>query len=199
MANNDKKMSYFNTLMFTIITGIVSLCMLALLFFEFGKKFMIFIIAFEVGVFILITYSIVKIMMLDKKKQAANFIVKFEECPDYYAKKNIDGTDYCFNDYVVNDSNGNINIIRLTPTEINNEINKVPKTISVSDDIRSGIDKHYEKFKLRELQTDNAIPKLKDKCGLFFKAPPDDAKYNSYQHYNYIPWTYAKGRCEGLI
>ena len=199
MANNDKKMSYFNTLMFTVITGIVSLCMLALLFFEFGKKFMVFIIAFEVGVFVLIAYCIIKIMMLEKKKTAANFVIKFDECPDYYSRKMIGGVEYCFNDYIVNDKQGKLHVIRLTPYLIGGEPQQVPKFITISDSVRAGTDKMYEKFRLRELETDTSIPLLKDKCGLMFKLPPDDAKYDNHRHYNYIPWTYAKSRCEGVI
>lgn len=199
MNSNDRKVSYFNTLLFTIITGIVSLCILALLFFEFGKKLIYFIIAFEVGVFILIAYCIYKIVSGEKKKLKSGdkYVVRFDECPDYYTKKEIDGKVWCYNDYVIKDLSGKIFVIRLTPSEINNVPQDVPTTISVTNS-RLANDPVYSKFELKALETDDKIPSYEDKCKLLFKMPPAEDKYTKHMHYTYIPWTYAKSRCASL-
>ena len=198
MGKSQNKISYFNTLMFTIFTGIVSLGVLSLLFFEFGKKFIYFIIAFEAGVFLLIAYCLYKIIAGDKKINAKDkYVVRFDECPDYYSKKIVNGEEYCFNEYVVKDNAGNVKVIKITPSEIGGVKQEPASAITLTDIVEPNANL-YAKFKLHQLETDDNIPKYEEKCKYLFNQPPVDDKYNSYRHFTYIPYTYAKSRCESL-
>lgn len=198
MGKSQNKISYFNTLMFTIFTGIVSLGVLSFLFFDFGKKFIYFIIAFEVGVFMLIAYCLYKIISGDKKINAKDkYVVRFDECPDYYSKKIIEGKEYCFNEYVVKDNAGNVKVIKITPAEIGGVKQDPDSAITLTDIVEPNA-KLYAKFELHKLENDDNIPTYEEKCKYLFKQPPVDEKYNSYRQFTYIPYTYAKSRCESL-
>lgn len=196
-AKVDTKVSYFNTLIFTVITGIISLGVLCLLFFDIGKRFLYFIIAFEIGVFALIGFCLYVIISTEmaKKKNKIKYVVRFDECPDYYTKKVKDGKEYCINKYVVKDSRGNVFIAVISPAEIGNVPIDVPKTISTQE---STSDPLYTNFELRALENDQEIKTLEEKCKLMYTAPPSDDKYMAHMHYHFIPWTYAKSRCESV-
>ena len=186
--------------MFTIFTGIASLGVLSFLFFDFGKKFIYFIIAFEVGVFILIAYCIYKIIKGDKKNKdnKDKYVVRFDECPDYYSKKIINGDDYCFNEYLVKDKVGKPVLIKISPHEMNGTT-LTPEKTTLLTNIAEQSAPPYSKFKLHKLETDDNILKFEDKCKLLFNAPStSDPKYTDYLHYPYIPYTYAKSRCASL-
>ena len=195
----DKKISYFNTLMFTIFTAIASLGVLSFLLFDFGKKFLYFIIAFEVGVFILIGYCIYKIIKGDKKAKdnKTKYVVRFDECPDYYSKKIINGDDFCFNEYLVKDDQGKPLLIKLTPAEIDGTAISPESYATLNNNVPTTDD--YRKFKLHRLETDEKIADFSDKCKLVFSKPNvSDSKYDNYTHYPDIPYTYIKSRCASL-
>lgn len=198
MATTDRRISYFNTLLFTIITGIVSLGVLSLLFFEFGKPYIYFIIAFEVGVFTIIGYCIYKIVSAEKAKadKKDKYVVRFDECPDYYSLKVIDNKDYCVNEYVTKTSRGELRISRLTPVNTtDNRPNAVPTVINLATSSKA-----YEinKFPLRGIEDDPNIPTFEEKCKLLYKVPPEEDKYKDHMFYTRIPWTFAKSRCASL-
>lgn len=185
--------------MFTIITAIIALCILSLLFFDFGKKYLYFIIAFQVGVFAIVTYCIYRIIRAELRLQkgADRYVVRFDECPDYYTKRVINGEEHCFNDYIVKDQQGKVYVIRLTPQKVGETSITPPKTIIVTDKATPQ-DPLYAKFKLHALENDAAIKTYEDKCTLLFTPPPNESKYIPHSHYTYIPWTYAKSRCQSL-
>ena len=69
MSGSDPKIkSYFNTLIFTIISGIFSLVLIATLFFDMFKKYIPFIVTVEIGLFLIIGYCIYKIYNNEQKK-----------------------------------------------------------------------------------------------------------------------------------
>jgi hypothetical protein len=198
---SEQNVSYFNTLIFTIVTGVISLCILGVLFFEFGQKMIYFIIAFEVGVFILIGYCIYKIVSGNNKLAVRknNYSLKFNECPDYYTKQMINGETYCVIDYISKDRNGLYFMSRLTPTtNAQGEAMEPPKTVIVntsSTTSPTGI----EKIPLYKLERDEAISSSRDKCKLLYSVPKDTAaKYVPYNGYSLMPWTYMHSRCESF-
>lgn len=199
MASKEKKISYFNTLIFTIVTGIVSLCLLGLLFFDIGKEFMVFIISLEVGIFAIIGYCIYRIISHEKKKQEAAeqnlYVVNFNTCPDYYVKRVVGDKTYCFNDYTVKDSNGKAYIMKVYPVEVNGTPIQIPPTITPSNTVANN-DYLFEKFDLRALENDNTLKTTKEKCNLIFQTPAD--RVNEYSHLPSIPWTFAQSRCESF-
>lgn len=198
MATTEQKVSYFNTLIFTVITAIVSLGVLSLLFTESGKKMIYFIIAFEVGVFLIILYCIYKIISGETKSssKSSTYVVNFDQCPDYYTKyTHTNGDSLCLNNYIVKDDKGNIYVIRL---DGNLETDTMDQTITLNPPGNTPLNTIAE-FELTKLQKDTLIKNYEDKCALVMAKPPSsDTKYNSYAFYNKLPWTYLKSRCEGL-
>lgn len=198
---SDQKISYFNTLIFTIVTGVVSLCILGLLFFDFGKSMIYFIIAFEIGVFCLIAYCIYKIVTGAKKENTrkASYVLRFNECPDYYTKRNIGGDVYCVSDYIVRDRNGEVYVSRVSPVlDRDGEPLYPPKNITINDNSTVG-QQPFDKIKLSALEKDDKFPKNEDKCALIYNTPKDrDAKFDSYREYSVLPWTYMRSRCESF-
>lgn len=201
-GENDKKISYFNTLIFTIVTGIISLCIVGLLFFEVGQKMIYFIIAFEIGVFILITYCIYRIASADKKlsKSKDGYVLKFNECPDYFSRyinPNENGRVECINNYIVKDRNGQVYLSTITPAKYENENVTVPGTVP---EIPSTTAPPYTRVVLNALEKDENFPKNDDKCGLIFKTPvAKEPKTTPYRAYASVPWTYMRSRCESFV
>ena len=198
-SDNQKKVSYFNTLIFTIITGVISLCILGLLFFEFGRAFIYFIVAFEIGVFILIGYCIYKIVAGAKKvnKNAESYVLRFNECPDYFTKlTKSDGTIECVNKYLVKDRNGDVYLSTITPTHFNGDELSIPPS-TTPDPTNPTI---YEKIQLKQLEKDERFEKYQDKCNLVWNQPKaNDQKAAPYSGYSAVPWTYMRSRCESYI
>lgn len=190
----DNKISYLNTLIFTIVTGIISLIVLGCLFFEFGQRFIYFIIGFEIGVFFLIGYCIYKIVRAEKRYVSGDdkYVVRFNECPDYYAKRVYDGKEYCVNDYVVKDNAGGVYIVKVTPASTD-----PPTSITVTDNATPYSGQPYSKFELHALEADNALKTYDEKCKPLF-VNPTDAKYQGYPDVSQIPWTYVRSRCESF-
>lgn len=195
--SDDRKISYFNTLIFTIITAIASLAVLALLFFPFGKDFIFFIIAYEIGVFLIIAYCVYKIIRGDKdlRDQRASFVVRFDECPDFYTKNlhKEDNKLWCHNDYkVVDTATKQEYIYRIYPLKVDNAEVNLPKTI----DLAARNNPAYTQFELKKLETDDKYETYQKKCSVLYKNPRSgNSAYNSFQD---LPWTYAKSRCESL-
>lgn len=194
---DDRKISYFNTLIFTIITAVASLMVLGLLFLPIGKQFIYFIVAYEVGVFLIIAYCIFKILRGDKKfdENRKNFVVRFDECPDFYTKTmHADNTLWCHNDYKVIDPRTQEELVyRIFPMRYKDQPTSVPTTITLADNIPG---QPYARFQLKQLESDDDYPTYDKKCQVLFKNPSSsNESYNTFQD---LPWTYAKSRCESL-
>lgn len=196
---SDKKVSYFNTLVFTIITGIVSLLLLTLFFFQIGKEYMVFLITLEAGIFAIIAVCIYRIVSFEKRKQSKadqnNYVMNFSTCPDYYVKRMVGDRTYCFNDYTSTDANGNKYIMKLYPVEVNGTPITMPATITPSNSV-SPSDYLYEKFELNALEKDSTLKTFKDKCALIYETPAD--KVQKYSHLPSLPWTFAASRCQSF-
>lgn len=196
----NSKISYFNTLIFTIVTGVISLLLLGLLFLDIGKPFLPFIVALEVGIFLIIGYCIYSIWALDKEMKDATankrFVVKFDTCPDYYVKRNINGSTYCSNDYTGLNENGDKNVIKILPTEIKGSAVSMPEKLVLSSNVLPS-DSLVDKFDLYALDKDNNLKDTQAKCNLIHSTPANtDPKHSIYPS---LPWTYAKSRCESII
>jgi hypothetical protein len=198
-ATNNNKISYFNTLIFTIIAGVVSLGVVSLLFFDFGKQIIYFIVAFEVGVLGIIAYCIYKIIKgeMDKNNKKDKYVVRFDQCPDYYSSKIINNKEYCVADYIVRNDKGDVTVMRIFPEKDARGSISAPASINLDYANQTGTDYKY-KFELRQLEQDPKIPTFEEKCKYLYTQPPPNPKYNAYRHFTQIPWTYAKSRCASL-
>lgn len=200
--SSDNKVAYFNTLIFTIVTGIVSLIVMSLLLFQIGKTFMIFIITFEIGVFIIIGMCIYQIVKAEKdKNEKHDYMINIDQCPDYYSKvKNSSNqTDYCLNWYRGKDMYGEETIQRLFPMKdkLNEDISIPPSfENSFVDGDPTTSTNNYMSFELLKLQNDKNFDQSK-KCGfLFTKATGTNTA--SYEDHYLVPWSYARSRCQSL-
>ena len=199
-SGDNKKTSYFNTLVFTIIAGIVSLCIMGLFFFDIGKEFMVFLIALEVGIFSIIAFTIFKIYKYEKDIQSKGgaLTMSFDECPDYYVKRDVGGKDYCFNEYHMQDVDGTNTIVKIQPLSIaGTQVPMNQGTITASDSVDAQ-DPLYAKFELRKLQNDITIPSSEQKCSLVYSVPRTSQYTATYSHIPDLPWTYARSRCQSF-
>lgn len=194
---SEKRTSYFNTLMFTIIAAIVSLLLLLALFFDIFKNYMPFIITVEVGIFLIITFCIYQIISneskFDKYKKASNVSVKFTECPDYYIKKSIirngKPVEICSNEYIVQDAYRNKYIMKVYPANQGNELYPLPE--SHVNDFSTTTNAH-DKYELNKLDNALDLPTTEKKCAAIL------GQENAYKVFNRMPLTGLKARCENL-
>lgn len=192
MSNSSRKISYFNTLIFTIIAGILSLLLLAALFFDVLAQWKVFIITIEVGIFLIIGFCIWQIVaneaLLDKYKKAKNFDVDFTTCPDYYITKMVDNKTICSNEYIVEDEYRNKQIMKIYPAdnEAKNEVYPLPNTHTTSYTDSS---KPSEKFESGYIQGSTELKDTAGRCGAVL------GQNTNYKLYSTIPWVGVRARC----
>lgn len=186
MASDSKKISYFNTLMFTIISSIISLILLGMLFFDTFKPYISFIITVEVGVFAIILWCIYKIytneVVRDAIKSDRNFTIDFMQCPDYYTMRTINGESICSNEYITEDQYRKKQIIKIYPVDSSFPSSHNP-TFTNSNDPK-------EKFKLIDFVNSQSLDSNEKKCSAVF------GNVSNFNTYSQIPWTNIKARCE---
>lgn len=202
-TGSPDKLSYINTLVFTIIAGIFSLAILVLLFFPIGKQFIVFIVALEIGIFCLIAYCIYKIATnesyLRRLRDSKNLVVNFDECADYYVRRtNKSGTQVCSNDYVMTDETNTKYVMKIWDASSSN----IPLANSINDNkinyfgasnaTAADAMNRREVYPLKELASASNLATFTDKCKPFFY---DVAGYSEYKT---IPWSYAKSRCQSF-
>lgn len=204
--NNNKRISYKNTLIYTIVTAIVSLLILALLFIPSMFDYIYFIAVIELGIFIIIGVCIYKIINyeknLNKLRDQNSYYIPFSECADYFVKK-IDskGNTYCSNEYSVKDQFGNVKMMKIYPNTETLPTTHV-NTINTLNDINCkagsegcSMPHKYEKYSLTQIPDSKLLKTNQQKCSVLFVEPVDPA-LTAYKEYSKIPWTYVKGRCE---
>lgn len=199
----DKKIAYFNTLIFTVITGIVSLIVLSFLFFDFGKAFIYLIVIFEMGVFIIIGTCIYFIIKAEgDKKNKTDYLVNIDQCPDYYTKTTnvLDGKDYCLNYHQGSDALGTRVLTRIFPMKnANGDDLMVSRSIRLSEISPVASQSDYNNFPLYSLQTDEKLNDTAKRCDAIFRKPSASLGTNgAYDSHSLMPWTYARSRCAGL-
>lgn len=193
MASDSKKISYFNTLMFTIISSIVSLLLLGMLFFDMFKPYIPFIITVEVGLFAIILWCIYKIyvneILRDAIKNDRNFTIDFMQCPDYYITRNIDGKSICSNEYITEDQYRNKHIIKIYPADAIDRSFSFPSTHNPNF-INSN--NPEEKFALSDFANNPTLSSNEKKCDAVF------GNVANFDTYSRIPWTNVKARCDSF-
>lgn len=202
MRNDSTKVSYYNTLVFTIISGLICVGILFLLFVESFRKYKYAIITVEVGTIILIIYCIYKIISYQSKmenmKRSQAFALPFDKCPDYYIKKNVGDKTLCSNEYIIKDKYKKSWLMKVYPAaEGPDTPYDLPSQHNSEYNINAGSGMKYDKFILNELETSSALGTSGDKCNVLFNKPTD-GNLSTYNDYHAIPWTSAKSRCEAF-
>ena len=199
MSDENMKVSYFNTLIFTIFAGIVSLVLLVLLYFKGFNQYLPFIIALEVGLFGLILLCITQIILneiyLDKLKKNLGYKVDFNICPDYYTKRNNGNKEICSSDYIYIDKNKKNWIMKIYPEDDpkNPTQGSRPLPSMVSFDYKE-TDAKYEKFPLNEIENEKTFKTYAEKCGVLAKDPQEPS-LAYLKGYNLVPWTTMNSKC----
>uniref|UniRef100_A0A6C0BEE3 Uncharacterized protein n=1 Tax=viral metagenome TaxID=1070528 RepID=A0A6C0BEE3_9ZZZZ len=194
-SSPSKSISYYNTLIFTIISGIISLLLLIALFFDIFKDYITFIITVEVGIFIIIGGCIWAIIaneqLIDKYKQAKNFNIDFTTCPDYFIQRNEGGKNICSNEYITEDEYKNKFLTKIYPVDNidKNEMYPLPKL-----HVHSYVDstKPYDKYDSSIIETATDLKETRDKCAAVL------GQNINYKLYSAMPWTSAIARCESF-
>lgn len=200
---DQQNIAYFNTLIFTIVTGIVSLAVLTLLFFEFGQNLIYFIVIFEVGVFILIGICIYTIVSAErnKKKREEDILIKFDKCPDLYSKVSYSNENYCMNWYATNDVYGNQYVVRIYPLMDSQKNNITPVASFTSNDMSPSTftTNTYQVIKPSQFASETKFKSVSDRCQTLFTKPLPSFSNNAYDALSLVPWTYARSRCASLV
>jgi hypothetical protein len=194
--NENKKISYKNTLIYTIVNALISVILIIFLAFPNFREYMYFIAIIEIGIFIIIGYCIYRIITYEKYleslKNQKNFYIPFTECPDYFVKKfDLKGEPYCSNEYRIKDKTENNYIMKIYP-------NSVPLPLKHDDTINVDTSQKYDKFWLNQIANSTKLKTVKEKCSVL-SVEPTDPTLNEYKGYTGIPWTNIRGRCEGFF
>lgn len=195
MSDSNRKISYFNTLIFTIFSGVVSLILLAALYFDMLSSWRAFIITIEIGIFVIIGVCIWQIFvneaLLEKYKRAANYNIDFAQCPDYYIKRHDNEKTICSNEYVVQGADNKKYIMKIYPVDnpTKNEVYPLPKyhVNSFNDSA-----KPEDKFDATIIQGDTTLPSTKDKCHAVLGLS------DKHKTYGNVPWVGVRARCAGF-
>ena len=195
---SDSKIAYFNTLIFTIITGVFSLLLLLILLFKDGRKFLPLIITIEIGVFLIISVCIIKILVNEKNKEKSSGnlgdYIKFTQCPDYYTKRFVKDKEICSNEhmYIGKDSKDTYTMKLLLGTTNN----LLPSTHQ-PEYSETQSDK-IDKFPLSEIDTSQKLKTVEDKCNLLF-AKPTEPNMKEFENYHELPWMSMRSKCRAII
>lgn len=203
MSNNDsKKISYYNTLIFTIISAIVSVLLLLVLLLKSGRDYLPFIITLEIGIFSIITFCVIQIIMgernSEKNKQNEISKISFNTCPDYYLKKYNGDKELCSNEYIV--KKGGINyIMKIYPADDpSNPTGGIRPLPSAHTFNYQGNEVKYEKFHLSEIDNENRLKTMSDKCSVLYNEP-SNPELSYMKGYNLTPWTTMRSKCASTL
>ena len=192
----NKKVSYTNTLIYTIINAMLSLMILVVIFLKPEyNKYIYFIIVLEVGMIAIIAYCVYRMMRYEYIMKALRsnrkVFIPFSECADYYVKKyDPSGEPYCSNEYRVKGQDNNEYMMKVYPN--GTPIPSVhDKTTSIDNSQK------YEKFWLNEISKAANLPTNRDKCNVL-ETEPTDPSLSKFIGYTSIPWTHVKARCGGI-
>lgn len=210
MSKENKNISYFRTLIFTVSAAIFSMALMALWYFK--RELVVFVFAVQIGIFAIIGYCIYTIVKyektLDDMSNIKNFTVKFDSCPDYYIKRAdiVSGKDFCSNEYVVVDKKSPTQkkmIMKILPYQKNasgQHDSSMPKKHNTDYMVTDGNVRREpeptDKFMLDTFYS-SELATVKDKCDVINPNIADRAD-GKFKGFKTVPWTYAKSRCDGL-
>jgi hypothetical protein len=203
MATETRKISYFRTLIFTIMAAVFSLALMGLLFFKVAYDYIIAIVAVQLGVFAIIGYCIYIIVkrekMMDEMKNPKNYLVRFDDCPDYFTKVHdpISGKHFCSNEYIVSHPQDSM---KKTIMKIVEENVELPEKHIVGYPLTGSV-APTDKFMIHTFKS-AALNDNQTRCSLFDESKPIVSMNNDHvpnrTEYRKLPWTSVKSRCNGL-
>lgn len=196
---DGKKVSYFNTLVFTIVSAIISVLLLLVLLMKDGNKMLPFIITLEIGIFCIIALCIVQIVMNERLnnrlKANKNMQMDFSTCPDYFTKRTFDNRELCANEYITVDERGQKYIMKMYPEDDTTQGTSGARPLPPSHtfDYKTD-DPKYEKFFLTEIDSEKLLTTPGQKCAPLF-AKPSDPNLQYLKGYDLVQWTTMRSKC----
>lgn len=197
--NNSKRVSYFNTLIFTIVSAIVSILLLLVLLVKDGDRFLPFVITLEIGIFSVIVVCIIQIVMnerlVNRLKAKADAQISFNSCPDYFTKRDNDNREMCANEYIYVDEKNKKYIMKIYPDDDKQNKSGGSRPLPPSHTFDyTGSEPKYEKFYLTEIENEKLLKTPGEKCAPLFN-PPSDPNLNYLKGYDVIQWTTMRSKC----
>lgn len=187
--------SYYNLLIFTIISSIFCILLTLILYYQGIEKYMPFLVTLISGVVLIIFYYLIVIYLNDKERDEQ--LLSFYKCPEYYNKKNIGGKEICTNDSLYYDQNNKQYIMKIYPAsaKLTTETYPLPSKLDVN---YRPTDNKYEKFPLDEINSTVVFNSNTKKCSPI-KGTVNDKSILSYNNYSLTPWTNIKSQCSSVI
>lgn len=110
MVANTGVQNYLNTLIFCVVAKTVTVFVLGALFLHAVRPYAIFLLTIELGLVVIVIWSLIKIRNYDKRmakeaEEIINSAVNSVSCPDYYVRS-VDEEDIgtvCLNGYTTPD------------------------------------------------------------------------------------------------
>ncbi len=204
MQNENRRISYVRTLVFTIVSALLSIALFAMIFVKGARDWLLFIIVAELGIFGIIFYCIYAIINREKKLQAMrdpkNYVIKFDSCPDYYVKRYDTASKgyFCSNEYVVTDArNPTKNLIMKVYPENDNSS---PPTHNPDFKVRNGTGPLTDPQPMDKFMIDDFSTKLTTNDERCQVVDPNVAEKSTdkLKGYKTIPWTSVQKRCQTL-
>jgi hypothetical protein len=191
----NSRSSYRNLLAFTIISGIFSLLLVLVLYVSRTSKttlpHLAMLITLEVGVFIIILTTIIRIYIAEKQKDYVPQAIVYETCPEYFTKKLINGKEVCSNETIVTDPlTQKLSIMKVYPIDNGNRIFNLPATHSSTITNTTPV---YDKFYINQIASD--VKNVNDQCDVITKEVTNP-KLSRLQNFDAIPWTNVRSQCE---
>jgi hypothetical protein len=203
MVRTHTQKSYINTLIFVILTSIISLILLYLLYIDILKPYLYFVVGFEAGTFLLIFYIIYKIIKYEQNitnnKDLSNLIIDFNQCPDLYTKRmDKRGRPYCVNEHRIKDKSGEYKTLKTYPNPHSTRGNPyvLPKNLDNTPPTDNLNSTKYDKFYLDTLDNGNLKTNF-DKCSPIWNEPND--KTSLYTGFTVLPWTTVRSKCDNFV
>jgi hypothetical protein len=204
MQNENRRISYVRTLVFTIVSALLSIALFSLIFVKGSRDWLLFIIITEIGIFSIIIYCIIAIINREKKIQEMrdpkNYVIKFDNCPDYYVKRYDTSSKgyFCSNEYVVVDPRNTTKklIMKLFPENDNSS----PPYHSSDFKVKNGTGpltdpQPSDKFMIEDMLS--KITTNDERCQV---VNPNlvEKSTDKLKGFKSLPWTSVQKRCDTL-
>lgn len=186
--------------------------MIVLYFIPKTREFIYLFITLQIGIFLIIGYCFYAIIQKEKQfnemANPANYVIKFDDCPDYFNKK-YDAKEkrfYCANEYVVEhplepskkaymkiikaNLDGTLNFPFNHSNVFLNYSNNRPVPPNPTEKFYTDI---FQKQEFKDTQA---------RCTLIDETspPPENVNDTIFRRADFklLPWTSVKSRCNGL-
>lgn len=204
MQNENRRISYVRTLAFTIVSALLSIALFALLFFKGAKEWLLFITITEIGIFSIILYCIFAIINREKKllemRDPKNYVIKFDNCPDYYVKRydTASKSYFCSNEYVVIDKRNPTKTLIMKLFAEND--NSSPAYHNMDFKVQNGSGPLTNPQAMDKFMIEDMLSKVttnEDRCNIVDPNIPEKSS-DKLIGYKNIPWTSVQKRCQTL-